>query len=225
MADNLPTNLLAAPSRALFLSAIQGAGYSVSEERTLSCLPVSQIRQQIATKTKSLGELLTRPECDKCLRLLALALPRAGLSPDDAHDMLDLYFGLLHKACLTGAMLRSAAEQYVMRPSAGKPKFFPDPGQLAELCADDIRTRNRALDALKKGLDSLGTTPEAEENSFDAADRLRKLGDEMRASTARAPSDSADNVYQPPPLNTARPNTDAAELRDHINKKIGTRAA
>lgn len=157
MADtqNLPSNQLSPQSRRLFLSAIQtDLGMTFSEERRLAELPVPSIRTELTRRLRSLeAPPLTRPECDACLKFLALTLPRAGLSTRDAHDMMDMYFGLLKKAGVTGEMLMNASEAYVMRPTGDKGKFFPDPGQLAEICAAEIDSRRRAIAAARRGLE------------------------------------------------------------------------
>ena len=159
---NLPSRHLPPQSRRLFLVEIKkGRTFSMKEEQELSAMPIQSIRQVLQAKIASLGNLLTRQECDGCLRLLALTLPRAGLLPADAHDMLDLYFGLLRKAGMTGPMLRAACERYVMRSTDGKGKFFPDPGQLLDMCRGEATGRLTALSALERGIELLdGKFPE-----------------------------------------------------------------
>lgn len=223
MADNLPTNHLAPSSRAQLLTALQGAGFSLKQEKELAGLPVPTIRKTLANRQRLLGETLTRPECDGCLRLLSLALPRAGIAPGDAHDMLDLYFGLLLKAGLTGSMLRSACERYVMASTNGKPKFFPDPGQIAEMCADEIKQRRKAMAALEKAaaiLEAPSASPEAERG--DPVDqRLRDLAESMRAVPRTSAMEEPHGVVAPR-IKTGRDHTDARELQAALAKKLGT---
>jgi hypothetical protein len=64
--------------------------------------------------------------------------------------MLDLYYGLLAKNGVTARMLSEACEQYVMAQSKdGRGKFYPDPGQLYDLCRHEAAARvsqKRALE-------------------------------------------------------------------------------
>lgn len=222
MADNLPIHLLPAASRAPFLSALQGAGFSLKQEKELAGLPVPTIRKTLANRQRLLGETLTRPECDGCLRLLSLALPRAGIAPADAHDMLDLYFGLLQNAGITGPMLRAACERYVMAPTNGKSKFFPDPGQIAEMCADEIKQRRRALAALDKAVALLEAPSAAQEASrgdpvgkqlHDLAERMRSVPSAM---AMQEPQEVATAMVK-----TGRNHTDASELKAALARKLG----
>lgn len=225
MADNLPIHLLPAAYRAPFLSALQGAGFSVKQEKELAVLPVPTIRKTIANRQRLLGETLTRPECDGCLRLLSLALPRAGIAPGDAHDMLDLYFGLLQNAGITGPMLRAACERYVMAPTNGKAKFFPDPGQIAEMCADEIRTRRKALAALEKAtamLESPGAAA-SPERSDPVGQRLHDLAEKMR-TVPRGPQPGEVQEVLSPTIRTGRDRTDASELKAAVARKLGNAA-
>lgn len=121
---------------------------------------------------------LTRPECDACLKFLALTLPRAALSTKDAHQMMDMYFGLLREAGVTGEMLMNASKAYVMRPTGDKGKFFPDPGQLAEVCAPEIDRRKKAITAAKRALAVLDGGP-TEVIEGDGT-KVRKLSDALK---------------------------------------------
>lgn len=186
MADektNLPSNHLSAQSRELFLKGIQGSGemgFSLKEETRLSSLPIPEIRMNLAKKLALLqGRPLTRPECDACLKFLALTLPRAGLSTQDAHDMMDVYYGLLREAGVTGELLTEAAKAYVMRPNGKGAKFFPDPGQLAEICGPAIAARKKAIAAVERALMAINTPPIAEEGTVPA-EAIHKLAERMR---------------------------------------------
>jgi hypothetical protein len=178
-------------------------------------------------KMKSLGSPITRPECDEILKDLALVLPAAAKTPDEVDRMLDLYFGLLREAGITRAMLSGAAKAFVMAPRKGKPRFFPDPGELAEMCAEESRHRRRALDQLRKGMEILSggaENPAPVEPSFDAAARLRDLSEKMRADSASMSNIAGAKEEDRRIPSTARPATDAAELKDHINRKLGAAA-
>lgn len=149
-------------------------------------------------------------------------VPRAGLDKDSIDRMLDLYFGLLRQAGITRKMLARAAEAYVMAPTKGKSRWFPDPGQLAEMCAEEASERRKALAGLQRGLEVLDEDPrdtlEAEGKAFDAAAHLRKLGEQLRTKGSRGPLATEPEI--PVFLSTARSATDAAELAAHINSKM-----
>lgn len=195
-ATNLPSNQLSPQSRRLFLSAIQSdLGMTFSEERRLADLPVPAIRIDLTKRLRSLEvPPLTRPECDACLKFLALTLPRGGLSTRDAHDMMDMYFGLLREAGVTGEMLMKASKTYVMRPSGDKGKFFPDPSQLAEICAAEIDGRKKAIAAARRGLQVLdGGAGHGDDG--DRGGKPRKLSDALKGCrTFEAAPDQAEPV-------------------------------
>lgn len=160
---------------------------------------------------KDLGAPLMRRECDEVLRDLALVLPRAGLGPDEIDRMLDLYCGLLRDAGVTHAMLSGAAKAYVMAPKKGKPRFFPDPGELAEMCAEsaarrkhDIRRLQSALDILD-GKISLNDGQTVDDRAIDISKRLHEL-----AKSVRSPTSTAD--HRKLVMVTSRDTTDAEEL-------------
>ena len=166
-----------------------------------------------------MGELLTRPECDACLRDLALILPRAGLAGSDVDRMLDLYFGLLRAAGLTARMLKDAAMRVVMQPNGGKARFFPDPGQLAELCAEDIRTRNAKLEALDRAL-AIIETPASDTAEPKRTDPVGKRLHDLAEKLGQGRPKPEPAVAVPNIPSTARASTNAAELTSHIKKKI-----
>lgn len=114
-------------------------------------------------------------------------VPRAGLGADEIDRMLDLYFGLLRKNGVTMRMLQKAQEAYVMAPKRGKARFFPDPGELFELCADEARQRTKAVAALTRALAIIdGTVPPAvqeqdEPVAQDIGSKFKGLCERMRA--------------------------------------------
>lgn len=173
-----------------------------------------------------LGGPITRHECDAGLLMLAMAgLPRAGVEDGDIELVRSVYFDLLHEAEITGAMMKSACQRYIMRPASGKPKFFPDPGQIAEMCAPEVRDRKREMARLEGALallDGPSAGAPVENHGFDPGVRMRDLAEQMRVK-AGSPQSVATETEKPTFPSTARANTDAAELREHINKKTGTR--
>jgi hypothetical protein len=173
-----------------------------------------------------LGTPLTRAECDGCLMDLALVLPRADLDGDQIERMSDLYFGLLREAGVTKQMLVAAAKAYVMAPTKGKPRFFPDPGQLAELCADAAKERRMRAKALKNcvGIVSGEVTVEREDGDVapDMREKLRAVAENFRVYGAPTREDRHP-IDLPRSVNTSRPKTDAGELKNHVNKTIGRR--
>jgi len=191
----------------------------MAEARRLSSLPVPQLKRELQALEAALGVPLRKEECDSVLKNLAILMPRANLSPDDAHTMLDLYFQLLSRAGVTGKMLRSAAERFVMAPNEGKAKWFPDPGQLRDLCADDIKTRRQKMLALEKANQLLALPPPADDALGSMAQRLNELGDRMRVVSDTRRDDEETQLSAR--IKTGRDSTDAAELKAAIAKKVG----
>lgn len=144
--------------------------------------------------------------------------------------MLDLYFGLLREKGVTKLMLMAAAKAFVMAPKKGKPKFFPDPGELYELCADEATRRGRALEAFNSALavldgGTVASEPEAEPDaSPEMLAKLRALGEQLAAShpVARVVDDAPTKRKA---LVTGRPCTDAEELKAAIEKRLNNQAA
>lgn len=162
------------------------------------------------------GPPLTRRESDEVLRDLALVLPRSN--PGDVQRMLDLHFGLLSRAGVTGRMLRGASERFVMLPTNGRSKFFPDPGQLAEMCADEIKDRRRAELAVKKALELIDA-PLAPEPKYASASFIEKLTQRFRIHP-RKPSPAVMQERARAAF-AGRAETDAGELRASLQKRMG----
>lgn len=141
-------------SRAQFVRVVLG-GFSRQEAQRLSSLPVARARTEMDLMMSNLGRTMTREECDACLRDLAIILPRANLDAEDIERMLDLYYGLLSERGIPIRILQNACKTYVMAPRKGKAKWFPDPGELAELCADDLREHRQKMAALQRGIEIL----------------------------------------------------------------------
>lgn len=213
MTDNLPTDRLDPQSKGLLTRAILGAGYSIAEAQRLSSLPVAVIRNEILVKSSDLGDSLTRPECDMCLRDLALIVPAANLSEAAVARKLDLYFGLLRDAGMTWTLMVSASKQFVMRPMKGKTRWFPDPGELVEIVKEDIVDRRQRISALQRGMDIVSgfIAPPKPEPEYVQAGKMRSVA-EILASRAKPEPPSV-------PINTQRPDTDAAELREYIESR------
>lgn len=145
--------------------------------------------------------------------MLALAgLPRAGAASGDYQNIRALYFELLSKAGLTGQMLKSACQRYIMAPTGGKAKFFPDPGQIAEMCAEDIRDHRRDMDGLEAALALLDHPPAVEPEPDNGA-RLEQLRNIKQGLDPR-PAHEAN-----PLPSTARAETNVTELKAHLEKK------
>jgi hypothetical protein len=112
------------------------------------------------------------------------------MSPENAFAMVDAYHGLLAQAGVTGPMLVMAYQRIVMRPANGKPKFFPDPGEIVDACREEIATRHERLASLEKA-QALVDAPLADEppkpapSRLSVAEVLAKHGREMRCSAAR----------------------------------------
>lgn len=177
MADhikNLPSNHLPPALADRFKVTIHGA-VSLTEAKRLSTLPAPAIRKEIVTLQLKLGAPLTPDDCDAGLLMLAMAgLPRSSVEDEDFENVRALYFDLLCKAGVTGAMLRTACERYIMRPNNGKTKYFPDPGQLLEMVAEDARDRKRELERLNGALALLGAPPPPPEPEYIDASRMHE---------------------------------------------------
>lgn len=170
MADtkNLPTNLLPPALVGQFRRAI-GTAVSLAEGARLSTLPLPAIRKEIVTLQLKLGSPVNQAECDAALELLALAgLPRASVGATDYPKVRALYLAILRDEGVTGPMLKSACEAYIKRPTNGKAKFFPDPGQLLELCADDAKDRRRWLEGLNRAISLVEGPPPSSPAEEDA---------------------------------------------------------
>lgn len=177
-----------------------------------------------------MGQTLTRRECDGVLKDLALLVPRAGLGPDEIDRMLDLYFGLLRQEGVTQPMLARAAQAFIMAPKKGKPRFFPDPGELYELCADEAAARRRALSALEQALEALNDAADPKASPaerFVTREQLHELSEKLRvpessgATLGASPREPARHVMP----NTARQSTNVEELKAGLARLQQAKAA
>lgn len=133
---------------------------------------------------------MSAAECDAGLKMLALAgLPRATTGTGSFEEVRAVYLDLLRDAGVTGEMLKAACRRYIMQPAlAGKAKFFPDPGQLAELCAEDIRERRERLKALEDAVLLIEAPPPREQEEMDrekVAAELHDLSNKLRVGPLR----------------------------------------
>ena len=152
----LPANPLPPRCQGL-LKRVLASAYPLERAGKLAAMAPAQLQPLIEKQLSTLNRTLTRQHCDKVLRGLALTLPRAGMSAADVSDMLDLYFDLLSRYGVSDRMLSEAAERYVMAtPSERKrSKFYPDPGELYDLCRDDVRYKQKRFQALTRALRAL----------------------------------------------------------------------
>jgi hypothetical protein len=178
----------------------------------------------LVTEIRSYGSLITRDECGGCLKDLALVVPRAGLDDDQIERMLDLYFGLLRQNGVTKAMLMRANTAYVMAPRKGKPRFFPDPGELFELCADEASDRRKAVGALMRALAIIDGPPETRASEAtevpDIEERLRALSQSLSMKGGGRVEPAEREAQLMPVLKTARPTTDAEELKASLARRM-----
>jgi hypothetical protein len=221
MAENLPSNHLASHLRGSLMTAL-GQGFSLARRQRLVTLPIPEIRKVLAAERRLLGAELTRHECDHILKDLALVLPRASLDPEGTSRMLDLYYGLLREAGVTGQMLQEAAKRYVMAPTKGKQKWFPDPGQLVEACAEDLAQRKAALAVLKRAALLLDNTAGQPEEAAEAQGLGEKLHDLAESLRARRPMNGVAAAPEPerPSVRSARTATDVAELKEKLAARM-----
>lgn len=160
-----------------------------------------------------LGSPITQGECDAALEYLALAgLPRSPVSAGDYPKVRALYFTMLRDEGVTGPMLKAACEAYIKRPTNGKAKYFPDPGQLLECCAEDARDRRHRLSALTVAAALLETPPDRTSEELVSLDRMR----EIRAAVERKVV-SPRARQNPAP---AEPRATIAEVRARVRREM-----
>jgi len=93
---------------------------------------------------------------------------------------LDLYWALLRKHGVTKPMLMLATERFIMAPRKGEARWFPDPGQLFEMIAEEAATRIRSTTAIHAAIaiiDGATLAPPEPEKTISPAT--------MRAMTAK----------------------------------------
>jgi hypothetical protein len=171
------------------LVAEVGRALRVPEIASLATLPIAAQRKALSAKLSLLPPTITREECDKCLADLALVVPSSNLGDEDSERMLDLHFGIYKLNGVTRDMLRFACMVFAAAPTQGKPKWFPDPGTLLEIVADQARARKRDIAALRRGLDVLdGKVKPPSEPEYPAPEVLAERRAKCRALFAeRAP--------------------------------------
>lgn len=121
--------------------------------------------------------------------LAAAGLPRAGIQTGTGGHVIDTYWALFVKAGITFEMLKLACEGYVMaHRKPGETKFYPDPGQLHALCADDLKDAARKRGTLTRAREELlrlfGAMDEVE-----AQPRPLRTAAEILASRAKPAAD------------------------------------
>jgi hypothetical protein len=151
--------------------------------RAISLLPQNAAYKTILAEISKIEKPISRSECDRALRDLAILLPRSNMAPADIDRMLDLYHALLAKQGVTRSMLATACERAVMAPSKDGKRFFPDPGTLFHLCRDDVAWRARRLRALQAAADivAMATRMDAEIPANFMRARLHEIGESLRA--------------------------------------------
>jgi hypothetical protein len=153
----------------------------------------------VVSKLSSLGQPIARGECDNCLLALALVAPSAAATEENVERKFDLYFSLFERAGVTLGMLQQACAAYAMAPLKGRPKFFPDPGALYELMADDARRRKRDLIALHRARDVLDgkIKPDEEPEAYVSREKMRCFADSLPAFACQAKR--AAGLHEPEP--------------------------
>lgn len=145
-------------------------------------LPQDQLLTTIEHQLSIWNKELTLQECRDCLRLLALAgLPRAAIDEGDADQVQELYWRMFVKVGVTFLMLKSACEALIIaKIPKGQTKFYPDPGGLITLCADDLSEKAIKTGALNKARQRLlelnGGAPQ-ETGPLVKPGKLRSVGE------------------------------------------------
>jgi hypothetical protein len=207
-AKSLPALRLDQPSTKLFVAEV-GKAMPVREIASLATLPIADQRRAISARLSSLPPTITREECDKCLGDLALVVPSSNVGDEDGERMLDLHFGIYKLNGVTRDMLRFACMVFAAAPTKGKPKWFPDPGTLLEIVADQARARKRDIAALRRGLDVLdGKIKPEPEPDYPSADILAERREKCRAvftrpGPERRPLKPIPEGCTPPPIKPA----------------------
>lgn len=152
--------------------------------------------------------------------MMAVAgLPRASTGGQGA-AVRALYLELLREAGVTGEMFKSACKRAIMQePPPGKTKYFPDPGQIAALCKDDIEDRKRALAALTGAfalLEAPAPAPEPELTDEMIAKRRRDLEAVSEKLRAMPRTPTAPRRREP-----AEPRRSTAEVVDELRAERG----
>lgn len=222
-AKSLPAVRLDRPSMKLF-AAEAGKALSVRETASLATLTIAEQRNLILGKLSSVAPLITREECDKCLADLSLVVPSSDLSADDMARKLDLHFGIYRLNGVTRDMLRYACMVFAAAPTKGKAKFFPDPGALLEIVADQAKARKQIRMALQRALDVLDgkLKPEPLPEPVSAEERARRREMLGKLFPAREPQRSSlapiPEGGQPPPI---KPPSERAEALDAAMQRHG----
>lgn len=181
-----------------------------------------ELRRHIEAKMAALGAPITREQCEAVLKDMAhVGLPRAAIDPADAGRVLDLYHALLRDAGMTRPLMVEASKRFIMAPRKGKTRYFPDPGELAEQVRDELTQRKRSILAFLRAIEVIDT-PEPEQGQAivpDIQDRLKALGEQLSTRKPFTPRAASLVQEEPPAINTARPNTDAAELRAALQRR------
>ncbi len=182
-ATNLPAETLP-PQSQRALQRVLAATLSIAEAQRLSTLPLVELRTELGKLRAAQDTRITQAECDACLKMLVLGIPRANMSPKDTDDMLDLYHALLSNKGVTAPMMVRACEKILMAPPSPKGRWFPYPGEIFEHCAEDVSLRNRTLAMVDNAFKVIGSVraepPESES--------LVKVLDNVLARTGRVSS-------------------------------------
>lgn len=234
---NLPAIHLPPQSRNVLMRELAGTVFSLEKAREVASMPPSALPKLIENERSKLGTTISREQCDECLSDLALLLPRANMAPEDVDRMLDLYYGLLVERGVTVAMLRSACKEIAMAPAKGKPKFYPDPGELYERCRDEALTRQKALRALESASQVLALPPPPEEaygplrppaeilaaHGIDAEPPRRPTAEVVAEIRASRPESISDALRQSLERLKPKPTPqDARAMQETLAERMGT---
>lgn len=221
---HLPAIRMEPASIALFAAETRSA-LTVAEAKSLTALPVPEAKAALMAKISSLGQTATRPECDQCLADLALVVPSTSQEEEDYERKLDLYFGIFRMEGVTHDMLRLACARYAAAPTKGKAKFFPDPGALIELVADEAKTRKRTLFQLRRGLDVLEgkLLPAPGDHQAPTAEDLAKRREQLGALTRKLSVNPAQGSQEGRgrPVGAQR-QSDPEALKAALRRRMGT---
>jgi hypothetical protein len=182
-----PTTPLPQPLRGLLMGELVKA-LPLKEVREIASLPTDQARRLLVEKGRGYGSLISRDECDACLKALAHIVPHGAIGADNLAGKFDLYWALLRKHGVTQPMLMAAQERFIMAPRKGKARWFPDPGELFEMCAEEATNRTRAVGALHRALAIIDgeALPAPEPEGIISAKTMREMTAKMFANSFKS---------------------------------------
>lgn len=186
-------------------------------------LLAGKVEQEVRSSISSLRQSQRGPtpkEWGSHYAMLALNFPDTALSPEQSSLKFQIFCADL--AGIPAPAIAVALKRYRTEPSPdNKQKWRPQAWQILAMCEDEKRAAAnilRACDEMERVLDAPPVTAPEPVKGFDASKHLHQLANRMRVRGGFAPRPAAKDDRLAV-LSTARPCTDAAELREHIARR------